>query len=257
MKSIYGQFLFLSLLLSQNVFGSGFTYLSGLSHSLHVPEHVLTYIFVMLGILLLGALYKVKVAGLGKESLIIPDDGISVRNIVEFVGGSIFDLVKNIVGDDDAKAYFPLAISIFLLIFLNNILGLIPGFLPATSNMNTTLALGLLSFLYYNTQGILKVGLVAHIKHLMGPVLWLAPLIFIIEVISHVIRPLTLALRLKFNMEGDHLVLATFTELTYPPIPVVFIFLGAFISFIQAFVFTILSLVYVKLSIESHDHDNH
>lgn len=91
----------------------------------------------------------------------------------------------------------------------------------------------------------------------MGPVLWLAPLIFVIEIISHVIRPLTLALRLRFNMEGDHMVLAAFTDLTYVVIPVIFLFLGTFIAFIQAYVFTILSLVYVKLAIESHDHDGH
>jgi len=247
----------LGLLGSTLVHASGYTYLSGLSHNLHVPEHILTYCMVICGILALGFVYKAKVATLGKEELIVPDDGITIRNVFEFTGGSIMDLVKNIVGDEDAKRYFPLAISIFLLILLNNMLGLIPGFMPATTNMNTTLALGLFSFLYYNYQGIKKVGIVAHIKHLMGPVLWLAPLIFIIEVISHVIRPLTLALRLRFNMEGDHMVLAAFTDLTYVVIPVIFLFLGTFIAFIQAFVFTILSLVYVKLAIESHDHDDH
>lgn len=249
--------LILSLLSSSLVHASGYTYLSGISHSLNVSEHIITYCLVIMGILLLGYVYRLKVSTLGKEELIIPDEGMTVRNIIEFIGSFIFDLVKNIVGDDDAKKYFPLAISIFLLILINNMIGLIPGFIPATSNMNTTLALGLFSFLYYNYQGIMKVGLVSHIKHLMGPVLWLAPLIFIIEVISHVIRPLTLALRLRFNMEGDHMVLAAFTDLTYVIIPVIFLFLGSFIAFIQAFVFTILSLVYVKLSIESHDHDDH
>lgn len=247
----------LSLLVNTSVQASGYTYLSGVSHKLNVPEHILTYCLVICGILILGMVYKSKVATLGKEQLIIPDDGITIRNIFEFTGGSIFDLVKNVVGDDQAKKYFPFAISIFLLVLLNNMIGLIPGFVPATTNMNTTLALGLFSFLYYNYQGIASVGIVAHIKHLMGPVLWLAPLIFIIEIISHVIRPLTLALRLRFNIEGDHLVLSTFTELTSIIIPTIFLFLGTFISFIQAFVFTILSLVYVKLSIESHDQDDH
>jgi len=244
--------------LAQNLFAAGgYTHLGGLAHSLHVPEHVLMYSLVIVAVLMLGFIYKRKVATLGQEDLVVPDDGVTVRNIFELIGGSIFDLVKNVVGDHHAKEYFPMAISIFLLILVNNMIGLIPGFLPATSNMNTTLALGLFSFLYYNYHGIAKVGLVAHIKHLMGPVLWLAPLIFIIEIISHAIRPLTLALRLRFNMEGDHMVLAAFTDLTYVVVPVIFLFLGTFISFIQAFVFTILSLVYVKLSIESHDEDDH
>ncbi len=235
----------------------GYTHLAGLSHAIHIPEHILMYSTVICGVLLLGFIYKRKIVTLGKEELVIPDDGVTVRNILELIGGSIFDLVKNVVGDEHAKEYFPMAISIFLLILFNNMIGLVPGFLPATSNMNTTLALGLFSFLYYNFHGIYKVGIVAHVKHLMGPVLWLAPLIFIIEIISHAIRPLTLALRLRFNMEGDHMVLAAFTDLTYIVVPVIFLFLGTFISFIQAFVFTILSLVYVKLSIESHDQDEH
>lgn len=245
------------LLLAGIAHASGYTHLSGLAHTLHIPEHVLMYSLVICGILLLGFTYKRKVATLGKADLVIPDESVTVRNVFELTGSSIFDLVKNVVGDNHAKEYFPMAISIFLLILINNMIGLIPGFMPATSNMNTTLALGLFAFLYYNFHGIVKVGLVAHIKHLMGPVLWLAPLIFIIEIISHVIRPLTLALRLRFNMEGDHMVLAAFTDLTYVVVPVIFLFLGTFISFIQAFVFTILSLVYVKLSIESHDQDDH
>lgn len=253
---IFKTFILMSFSIS-NVFASGYTYLSGLSHSLHMPEHILTYIFVLMGILILGFFYKKKVVGLSKVDLIVPDDGLSIRNIFEYIGGGIFGLVKNILGEKDAVYYFPLAVSIFFLILINNMIGLIPGIAPATSNINTTLALGLLSFIFYNIQGVMRVGLWPHIKHLGGPVWWLAPLIFVIELISHGIRPLTLALRLKFNIEGDHMVLAAFTDLTHYMIPVIFLFLGAFVCFMQAFVFTVLSLVYVKLSIESHDEGDH
>lgn len=245
------------LIWSKISFASGYTFLGPVAHTLAIPEHILSYSAVIICLLLAGLAYRVKILALGKNSVIIPDEGISVRNVMEFTGGKIFELVENIVGEENAKEYFPLAISLFLLILANNMVGLIPGIAPATANINTSLALGLFSFLFYNYQGIAKVGLLNHVKHLMGPVAWLAPLIFIIEVISHVIRPMTLALRLRFNMEGDHMVLATFTDLTYVFIPVIFLFLGTFIAFIQAFVFTILSLVYVKLSIESHDHDDH
>jgi len=239
-----------SLLISPLAFASGYTFLGPVAAATNVPEHILAYSSVILLIFILGFAYRAKIAGMTKEQLVIPDEGLSLRNIVEFIGEKIYGLVDSVVGEANAKKYFPLAVSIFILIFINNILGLVPGIVPATSNMNTTLALGLFTFLYYNYQGIRAVDL-------MGPVLWLAPLIFIIEIISHVIRPMTLALRLRFNIEGDHLVLGTFTDLTYVIVPVVFLFLGTFICFIQAFVFTILSLVYVKLSIESHDHDDH
>lgn len=149
----------MGLLSSSILHASGFTHLSGFSRTISVPEHVVTYCLVICGLLGLGFVYKLKVATLGKEELIVPDDGITIRNIFEFTGGSIFELVKNIVGDEDAKKYFPLAISLFLLIILNNMLGLIPGFLPPTTNMNTTLALGLFSFYITTTKELEKLVL--------------------------------------------------------------------------------------------------
>jgi len=104
----------------------------------------------------------------------------------------------------------------------------------------------------YNYYGIKDNGL-AYLKHFMGPMIYIAPLMIIIEIISHIVRPVSLSLRLFWNMTGDHLVLGIFTDLTHFIIPVLFIALGLFVSFLQAFIFTILSSIYISLSI-AHEH---
>ena len=127
-----------------------------------------------------------------------------------------------------------------------------PGFSPPTSNLNITLGLGLVSFGAYHYFGIREHG-GSYVKQFMGPFLVIAPLFFLIEVFSHMFRPLTLGLRLAFNMFADHMVVEIFTGLTYVVIPVLFYLLGALVSVIQAFVFTLLSMIYASLAL-SHDH---
>jgi F-type H+-transporting ATPase subunit a len=161
------------------------------------------------------------------------------------------------MGEEQAKKYYTVIVLLFSFIFINNVIGLIPGFLPPTDNFNTTLALGLFVFLYYNYQGIKEQGIVGHIKHFMGPVWYLAILIFPIELISHAVRPLSLGLRLKGNMEGDHLVLSIFSNLVPYIVPIPFYVIGLFVCFMQAFVFTLLTMVYISLATAHHDHEEH
>ncbi len=146
---------------------------------------------------------------------------------------------------------------IFLYIFISNFIGLIPGFLPPTDNINTTLALGVFIFIYYNYQGIRAQGLIGHLKHFMGPVWYLAFLMLPIELISHAVRPVSLALRLRGNMFGDHLVLSIFSGLVPYVVPIIFMVLGLFVCFIQSFVFSLLSMVYISLATAHHDHEEH
>ncbi|MEX0798338.1 MAG: F0F1 ATP synthase subunit A, partial [Bacteriovoracaceae bacterium] len=183
----------------------GFTWLGSVAHQLNVPEHTVTYAFVCLLFLLAGVVYKLKTAS--TDSAVVPDRGISFRNIFEAIGQFFYELSRNIMGEKDAKRYFTLIITIFSTIFLSNVIGIVPGFYPPTENLNTTLALGLFVFIYYNYQGIRVQGVVGHMKHFLGPVIALAPLMLVIELISHAVRPVSLGLRLKGNMEGDHLVL--------------------------------------------------
>ncbi|MBY0452853.1 MAG: F0F1 ATP synthase subunit A, partial [Bdellovibrionaceae bacterium] len=138
------------------------------------------------------------------------------------------------------------------IILFNNLIGLIPGMTPATENFNTTFAFGVFSFIAYNFIGV-KHGGMGYLKHFLGPVIWLAPLMLAIELLSHFLRPLTLGLRLANVMTGDHTVLTVFLGLfpVGPAIP--FYAMGLLVSTIQAFVFTLLSMVYVALATAS-DH---
>ncbi len=215
----------------------------------HHYTHVATLILASALIMLMGVR---AVATLGKgEASIIPSSKVSLRGIFEVFTELIGGLAAQIIGHH-GRAFAPYFASVFTFILVNNLIGLIPGMTPATENFNTTFAFGVFSFIAYNVVG-LKEGGLGYLKHFLGPVMWLAPLMLIIEIISHVIRPLTLGLRLANVMTGDHTVLSVFLGLfpLGPAIP--FYAMGLLVSTIQAFVFTLLSMVYVALATAS-DH---
>ncbi len=214
-------------------------------------DHVLSAILVVL--FLTFAAYRIK-NNLSKKESVLPDEKLSLRNIFEILTiDFLLDLLGGIMGSrEKAKKYFPLLGSAFFFILFANILGLIPGFLPPTGNFNTPVACGLVIFVMYNFYGFKEHG-IGYLKHFAGPVVFLAPLMIIIEIISHLVRPASLSLRLFWNMTGDHLVLGIFTDLTHFVIPAIFIALGLFVSFLQAFIFTVLSAIYISLSI-AHEH---
>lgn len=242
----------LILLTTKNSFASGYTFLGNIAASSHIHEHVLTFVLVSVLLILSGLLYRSKLTA--ASNLVIPDQGITFRNIIESFGEFVYNLCKTTMGEKEAKKYFTCIATLFIFIFTSNFIGLIPGFLPPTDNINTTLALGLFVFIYYNFHGIKEQGLVGHVKHFMGPVWYLAFLIFPIEIISHTVRPISLALRLRGNMFGDHLVLGIFSDLVPLVVPMVFMALGLFVCFIQSFVFSLLTMVYISLATAHHDH---
>ena len=185
------------------------------------------------------------------DNAVVPDGGLSLRNIVEILVEFMVGLVDSIIGKKGRK-YLPLFGSFFFFILTANLMGLIPGFSPPTSNLNTTLGLGIVSFCAYNFFGARAHG-AGYLKHFMGPVLFLAPLFVILEGVSHLVRPVSLGLRLFGNMFGDHLAVEIFTDLSKIGVPVIFYLLGTLVSVIQAFVFTLLSVIYVAMAV-SHDH---
>ena len=154
---------------------------------------------------------------------------------------------------EHGKHYVPFFTAVFFFILTNNLVGMIPGMTPATENINTTFGFGLLIFAFYNFQGIKENGIVNYMKHFMGPVIFLAPLMFVIELVSHMVRPFSLGLRLANVMMGDHTVLSVFLDLVPIGVPIPFYMMGLFVCFVQAFVFTLLSMVYVAFAI-AHDH---
>jgi F-type H+-transporting ATPase subunit a len=182
---------------------------------------------------------------------LIPEARFSLRNMVELVLEQLYGLFQSLLGEKAAR-HFPFLSSVFIFIFLSNSLGLIPGFLSPTENFNTNLGVAIVVFVYYNWQGIREQGWKEYFKHFMGPVWWLAFLMIPIEIVSHIVRPLSLSLRLFGNINGDHLVLAKFMEMTPVLIPIFFIGFGLFVCFMQAFVFTFLSAIYINLASSDH-----
>jgi len=151
-----------------------------------------------------------------------------------------------------ARFFFISILGIFVFILFLNLLGIVPGFSPPTGSLSTTFAFGVIIFLMYNYYGFKEHG-ISYLKHFAGPVLFLAPLMVVIELISHLVRPVSLSLRLFMNITGDHMVLSVFTNLTHILLPAIFVGLGIFVSFLQAFIFTVLSAIYIALA-EAHDH---
>jgi F-type H+-transporting ATPase subunit a len=215
----------------------------------HHYVHVATLLLATLVTIVLGVIAR---ASLGSgEAAVVPTGKFSVRGVFEFLTEYLYNLASQVIGHH-GRVFAPYFAAIFTFILINNFIGLIPGMTPATDNFNTTFAFGIFSFLAYNIIG-LKEGGLGYLKHFLGPVLWLAPLMLIIELISHFIRPLTLGLRLANVMTGDHAVLTVFLGLfpVGPAIP--FYLMGMLVCVIQAFVFTLLSMVYVALA-TAHDH---
>ena len=229
----------------------GFNFLSGLGLPVHISGLLLVG-FVLVVSMWIARSQLLRVMKMADGGL-VPDAHFSYRNFFEMYAEFLFNLTEMILGEHHAKRFYPLIGSIFSIIITANLIGLIPGFGAPTSDINTTLAFGIFVFIFYNAIGIKENGLIKYFKHFMGPVIFLAPLIFVIEIISHLVRPLSLALRLRGNIDGDHQVLMIFNELVPIGIPVIFYGLGVFVSFMQAFVFSLLTMVYISLS-TAHDH---
>lgn len=214
-------------------------------------SHVFSGLLVALLLTIAAVVYKKSLKPVSQE--VIPDHRVSLKNIFQMAVEALYSLVEGIVGPK-ARIYFPLIGTLFIYIFVNNLLGAIPGFVPATGNINTNLACSLVVFVTYNYLGMKEHGFKNYMAHFMGPLLWMAPLFFMIEMISHLVRPLTLAFRLFGNLTGDHIVLGIFSDLVPLGVPVIFMAFGIFVSFVQAFVFSLLSTVYIALAVAHEEH---
>jgi len=229
-----------------------------------------TFFATIAGLLLI--LFAIKARGaLAKASdPVVPAAELGSRNIAELIVQLIVSQSDAIIGKAGRK-YVPFYGTFFFFILLSNLMGLLPGFAPPTGNLNTTIGLALVSFIGYNVIGVREQG-VAYLKHFVGPMtslpgssivskLAFLPVLllsvvffFILEVFSHGFRPVSLSLRLFGNMMGDHEVIGAFISLTKLVVPVLFYVMGTLVSVIQAFVFTLLSMIYVALAV-SHGHD--
>jgi F-type H+-transporting ATPase subunit a len=185
----------------------------------------------------------------GKGVQLLPKKG---QNVFEVLIGGLENFMVEITGPE-GRFFFPFIATIFLFILVSNLIGLIPGFFSPTANLNTTLALALCTFAYTHIIGIKFHG-AKYIKHFLGPVWWLAPLMFPIELIGHFARIMSLSVRLFGNIFGKETVLTILfllAGLYLAPLPI--LFLGILVSFIQALVFMLLATMYFVGAME-HAH---
>jgi len=171
---------------------------------------------------------------------------------------AVRSMIEDVIGPHGLK-YFPVVMTFAVLILVSNLMGLFPLFMSPTAATSVTFALGLSSFLYYNFIGIKENGVLNHLKHLAGPIWWIAPLIFPIELISNLIRPFSLGIRLFGNLFADEKVLETVANLAPPLtqwlVPLPLMGLSVFVAVIQTFVFILLSQLYLsEVSHAPHDH---
>lgn len=178
----------------------------------------------------------------------------TVLALAEVFATGMRGMMGDLLGPKDVKAFFPVVAGLFAYILLCNVQSLLPGFLPPTDNINTNAGMALLVFVLFNAIGLTR-DPVGYVKHLAGPALLLMPLLFPIELISLLIRPLSLTVRLTANLFGDHQVFTIVSGL-FPPIGAALLVLAAMVSVVQAYVFSLLSVIYINLSLphdEPHD----
>ena len=176
-----------------------------------------------------------------------------LQHILELTVQGLKDLLRDVIGKEgEPFLYIIGAFAVF--IFISNIFGLFYFLQPPTSNPNTTFALALTSFLYYNYQGIKTQGLGHYLKHFGGPVWWLFPLMFVIEIIANFARILSLGMRLFGNIFGEHTATGIFSGLVPIIIPWPMMALGIFGAVLQTFVFIMLTMVYLTGAVAAEEH---
>lgn len=167
------------------------------------------------------------------------------QNVVESVAITVYDQCESIIGHGGSK-FMPLVGTLVFFVFTSNLIGLIPGCESPTSNVNTNIALALTVFVTYNFVGMRKHGILGYFKLFLGPVWWLAWLIFPIEIISHLARPITLAMRLFGNIKGEDLVIFVLLFLVPLVLPMFMMAFAVFTSALQTMVFALLTMVYLQ-----------
>lgn len=216
--------------------------LIGLGHFAHSYPHVIYSWVVMIILIVLSAIAT-------KGITMIPTKG---QNVLEMIISGLEEFMVSVTGEQ-GRWLLPLAATVFLYVATCNLIGLIPGCYPPTASLNTTLSCALPVVIFTHIIG-LKFHGVKYIKHFLGPVWWMIPIIFPIEVISHLARILSLTFRLFGNIMGHELVLGILMGLAglfFAPLPIMA--LGIFVCFVQAFVFFLLSIMYFSGAME-HAH---
>lgn len=249
--------------------------LDGLKNAMHEPlarkwtwqvfqtthfeiTHVIIAAIVVLLISLGAIAYASSVKKLGDDA-ILPPAKLGTRAVFEGVADAVFGLLEGVMGAKNARKYLPFLGTFFVFILFSNLISLVPGFRAPTDTLKTNVGLAICIFLATHILGFKEHGLhylvqfTGHIP-LKFPLILLVPLMVVIEVISHLIRPVTLSIRLMANMFADHAVVSVFFALVPFLVPVPLMILGVFVSVVQALVFTLMSATYISLAVAHEEH---
>ncbi|MCK9373788.1 MAG: F0F1 ATP synthase subunit A [Sulfuricurvum sp.] len=222
--------------------GELFTFFGLISH-----EHS----FIFLTHMLLTAAIVLVIAKMATSNLRLVPTG--TQNVMEAYLSGVLAMGADVMGKAEARRYLPLVATIGLFVGIANIIGILPGFEAPSAFLDFTLALALVVFTYYNFEGIRRNGLISYFKHFMGPVWWLAWLMFPIEIVSHISRIISLSFRLFGNVKGDDMFLMVLLMLAPWILPIVPFALLTFMAFLQAFIFMMLTYVYLGGAVLLHD----
>jgi F-type H+-transporting ATPase subunit a len=237
--------------LAHNAGYLGDSFVNGKPPTWQSTEPIISALCVALLLVVVGILGRARLSRL--DDAVVPEARLSLATFIELFLGYFYDLAKGIMGPERAKKYFPVIGASACFVFGSNVLALIPGAPVPTTHLGVTLGCSLVVFILFNIYGLKENGW-AYIKHLAGPAWYLAPLMFVIETISLLVRPLTLAIRLMLNMAVDHLIVGIFAGLVAVLVPLPFMLLGCLVLIVQTLVFTMLTCVYIGLATEHEAH---
>ena len=225
-----------------------FTFFGLISTETAAAHHQLIYLTHMLFAAFLVMLF----AKLSTKSMSLVPTG--TQNVMETYISGAAKMVADVIGKEESRKYFPLVATIGLFVAFANVIGIVPGFESPSGSLDFTLALAIVVFVYYNYEGIRTNGFFKYFGHFMGPMPVLAPLMFPIEIVSHISRIISLSFRLFGNIKGDDLFLMVLLFLAPIIAPLPAFALLSFMALLQAFIFMMLTTVYIASAIHIEDH---
>ena len=217
-----------------------------------IPDYIAMLIVIALALTMLSLIVRSRLSVENPGSL-----QVALEDFITAFQGLLADFVG-----PKGPNYLPLVVSIFVVIWLSNLSGLVPGLMAPTSNLNVTLGCAITVWTYYHFQGFKEQGVIAYLKHFAvppGSPVVMAPLMLIIELIGHAARVLSLSLRLFGNIFGEELVIIILASLVPFIVPLPMMFLGLLTGTLQALIFAILTMVYLggAVAVEHHDEAHH
>lgn len=239
-------------------------YIPGVTHE---NLFLVTSTFVALLLVIVGVTLYPRIKNAANN--VIPQKRVGIQSMMELLIEVLATFCDDVIGHGGRK-YLPYLGTLFIFILISNLIGMIPGFLPPTEVWSVGASLALISFITFNYYGIKEHG-IGYFKHFVAPLslsgiknpiaLLLISIPFLafqilfvsIESLSTILRPITLTIRITMNISADHAVLGVFSELVPYLVPIPFMVLGLFVCLMQAFVFTLLSMVYISMAV-AHEH---